>query len=75
LANIEETPMTERGKQIVVYASLPLVEMLDRFATSYGMSRTQLVNEVLLPGYFREHEKDLLQREAERDRWGLTAFS
>ncbi len=63
--------MTDRGKQIVIYAAQPLIDMLDRHAASHGMSRTQLVNEVLLPLYFREHEKDLLSREAERERWGL----
>jgi hypothetical protein len=63
--------MKDRGKQIVIFAAQPLIDMLDRHAASYGMSRTQLMNEILLPTFFREHDADLLAREAERERWGL----
>ena len=59
-----------RGKQVVIYGTPQLLEMLDRYAAAWNMSRQQWVTEALR-GLLEERMEELKARELDNQRWGM----
>jgi hypothetical protein len=60
----------DRGKQIVIYGSQPMVDMLDRYARAWNVSRQQWVTEQLRD-LMTARMPELIEREADNERWGM----
>ena len=59
-----------RGRQIVIYGTPQLLDMLDRYAAAWNMSRQQWVTEALR-GLLEERMEELKARELDNQRWGM----